>query len=109
MSESKARYTVYQAIDPLQMLFADEGQWRSNCQSHYQCVAVVEVERKDSPLSKVFERTNSHENDWTHNPEVVWCATHAPLRSTSVGDVICGPAGTEWMVMPSGFKLLSAR
>lgn len=40
-------------------------------------------------LEDVFERTNEHgEGAWTENKEVIW-HLDVPLRSTSVGDVIC--------------------
>lgn len=100
------RYTVYHAIDQMQMVVHDETQWLDHRDAAYRRVAEVETTREQNPLNQVFERTNHVDCAWTDHPEVVWHATDRPLRSTSIGDVIVDAIGQAWMVMPSGFKLL---
>jgi len=100
------RYTVYHAIDQMQMVQHDEAQWRDYRATAYLRVAEVEVTREQKPLDQVFERTNHIDCAWTDHPGVIWHATDRPLRSTSIGDVIVAETGQAWMVMPSGFSLL---
>jgi hypothetical protein len=73
------------------------ARWLENCALHYRHVATV-----DAPLERVFALTNHFEEDsWTTHQEVVWHATDAPVRSTSVGDVIVSrDTGQAWLVMP---------
>jgi hypothetical protein len=102
-----ARYSVYHALDPMQMVQHDEAKWYRGRESHYHHIADVEVSVEENPLAQVFAFTNHVEYDWTANSAVVWHASMTPLRSTSVGDVVmCKQTGQAWMVMPSGFKAL---
>ncbi len=108
MTPVSSRYAIYHALDLLQMLFYDEAQWATDRDSHYRRVAEVEVSSED-PLNLIFRLSNHFdENAWVANPEVVWFATHMPIRSTSIGDVIVNEQTRQaWMVMPYGFELLS--
>jgi hypothetical protein len=108
MTTTSSRYAVYHALDLLQMVFFDPAQWATDRDSHYRRVAEVEVSPED-PLNRIFRLTNHFDKKaWVANPEVVWFATHVPIRSTSVGDVIVSEqTGQEWMVLPNGFEPLS--
>lgn len=101
------RYAVYHATDIMQMVSHDETQWQINRHAYYQLVAEVEASVEGRPLSRAFRLTNHTDpHPWTENPEVVWHDATRPLRSTSVGDVICEPSGRAWMVLPFGFTTL---
>ena len=96
-------YAVYHAIDPVAMAFPQTAHWQRNWQQHFRHVADVAA-----PFEQVFARTNSIEQHWTRNPDVIWYDASVPLRSTSVGDVIVScETGQAWMVMPAGFHALS--
>jgi hypothetical protein len=101
MTDSQRQYAVYHARDPWAMVEPREDRWLVNRDLHYRHVALV-----SAPLERVFALTNHvDEQGWTHNLEIVWHATDAPVRSTSVGDVIlCLQTNQAWLVMPIGFK-----
>ena len=102
------RYRVYHATDLMQMVLHDEAQWFTDRALHYQQVADVEAQACDRPLSRVFRLTNHLDpRPWMEHPAVVWHDTSRPLRSTSVGDVICDETGQAWMVLPHGFTRLA--
>jgi hypothetical protein len=102
-----ARYSVYHALDPMQMVQHSEAQWHRNRESRYRHVADVEISVEENTLAQIFALTNHVESDWTTNAVVVWYDSMAALRSTSVGDVVmCKQTGQAWMVMPFGFKAL---
>src|SRR5260370_25672921 len=87
------RYAVYHANDLLEMVVPHASHWSEDRTRYYTHVADVV-----SPLEQVFALTNSIDHSWTSNPEVVWHATAAPLRSTSVGDVIVScESGQAWL------------
>ncbi len=93
------RFAVYHARDPLAMTVPQPSHWSTDRALHYRHVADVAA-----PFQQVFERTNHHDSNWTHNPEVLWYDTSRPLRSTSVGDVIVScQTGRAWMIMSAGF------
>jgi hypothetical protein len=97
------RYAVYHARDPWAMLSPREDGWLSNRVLHFRHVAQVQAEG----LEQVFALTNHQEESWTSHQEITWHATDAPMRSTSVGDVIvCTQTGQAWLVMPSGFRAI---
>ena len=107
MTTTRTRYTVYHALDLMQMVLFDAGQWVAHRDTHYRRVADVEVSLEGNPLERVFWLTNHSDTAWTRNPEVTWFATDAPVRSTSVGDVIvCEGTEQAWMVIPYGFELV---
>ncbi|HET8854270.1 MAG TPA: hypothetical protein VFN02_17260, partial [Ktedonobacteraceae bacterium] len=61
----------------------------------------------EASLEHVFALTNHINHSWTSNPEVVWHATDALLRSTSAGDVMVSyETGQAWLVMPIGLQEL---
>ena len=99
---SKERYSVYHAND-LHAMIAPQGEhWHTGRSSHYTHVADVEA-----PLGQVFTLTNHIDHPWTDNPEVVWHIA-APVRSTSVGDVIVSLQSSQaWLVMPFGLQELA--
>jgi hypothetical protein len=107
-------YTVYHALDPVQMLRPGVAQWQDDRAICYQRVAVIDLTlapgenpHATAVFNQVFTLTNHREHDWTEHPEVSWSAHDVPVRSTSVGDVmVC--LDQAWMVMPSGFTLLEA-
>src|ERR1700687_2613383 len=107
MTTTRRRYVVYHALDPMQVVLFDAGQWVAHRDTHYRRVAEVEVSSdEENPLERVFRLTNHFDEAWTRNPEVTWFATDAPVRSTSVGDVIvCEHTRQAWMVIPYGFEL----
>src|SRR5258708_7841979 len=76
-------YAVYHANDLFAMVMPEASHWHEDRSQYYTHVADVEA-----PLAQVFALTNHIDHSWTSNPQVVWHATTAPLRSTSVGDVI---------------------
>ena len=96
-------YAVYHANDLQAMVAPQPEHWYTDRFSHYTHVADVEA-----PLAQVFALTNHIDHSWTGNPEVVW-HTVAPVRSTSVGDVIVSrQSGRAWLVMPFGLQELAA-
>ena len=101
MTDAHQQYAMYHARDPWAMIEPREDRWLISQDLHYKHVALV-----NAPLERVFALTNHQdEHGWTRNPEVEWYATDAPLRSTSVGDVIlCRQTNQAWLVMPIGFK-----
>lgn len=101
--DTRELYAVYHAYDLQAMVAPQAERWFGDRSSHYRHVADVEA-----PLARVFALTNHIDHPWTENPEVVWHTTSAPLRSTSVGDVIVSRQnGTAWLVMPLGLQELS--
>ena len=101
--EKQERYAVYHANDLHAMIAPQPERWYTDRSMHYTHVADVEAR-----LSQVFALTNHIDHSWTENPEVVW-HTAAPVRSTSVGDVIVSlPSGQAWLVMPFGLQELAA-
>ena len=108
MTTTRRRYVVFHALDLMQVVLFDAGQWIAHSDTHYRRVAVVEVSSdEENPLERVFRLTNHLDEAWTRNPEVVWFATDAPVRSSSVGDVIvCEHTRQAWMVVPYGFELM---
>ena len=97
------RYAVYHANDLRAMIAPQPERWYTNRSRHYTHVADVLA-----PLAQVFRLTNHIDRSWTENPEVVW-HTAAPVRSTSVGDVIVSlQSGQAWLVMPFGLQELIA-
>src|SRR6266566_7366231 len=96
------RYAVYHANDLHEMVTPQATHWFTDRSRHYTHVADVEA-----PLEQVFALTNHIDHSWTSNPQVVWYATAAPLRSTSVGDVIVScESGQAWLIMPIGLQEL---
>src|SRR5436305_11124231 len=97
------RYAVYHANDVLETNLPPAMRWYADTSSYYTHVADVVA-----PLGQVFALTNHIDHPWTDNPEVVW-HTAAPVRSTSVGDVIVSlQGGQAWLVMPIGLQELTA-
>ena len=96
------RYAVYHANDLLAMLMPQASSLSEDRSRSYTHVADVVA-----PLEQVFALTNHIDHDWTCNPEVVWHTTRAPLRSTSVGDVIVAyDSGQAWLILPIGLQEL---
>ncbi len=96
------RYAVYHANDLFAMVVPEASRWYEDRSRSYTHVADVEA-----PLAQVFALTNHIDHPWTSNPQVVWHAITAPLRSTSVGDVIVScDSGQAWLVMPMGLQEL---
>ncbi len=96
------RYAIYHANDLLAMITPQASSWSESRSSNYTHVADVVA-----PLEQVFALTNHIDHSWTSNPEVVWHATDAPLRSTSVGDLIMSCESSQaWLVMPIGLQEL---
>ncbi len=96
------RYAIYHANDLLEMVVPQASRWHEDRSRSYAHVADVVA-----PLEHVFALTNSIDHSWTSNPEVVWHATDAPLRSRSVGDLIVScESGQAWLVMPIGLQEL---
>ena len=96
------RYAVYHANDLFAMALLEASHWYKDRSRYYTHVADVEA-----PLAQVFALTNHIDHSWTSNPQVVWRLTTAPLRSTSVGDVIMSyESGQAWLVMPIGLQEL---
>ena len=97
---TQQRYAVYHANDLLAMVVPQASHWSEDRSRSYTHVADVVA-----PLEQVFAFTNHIDHSWTSNPEVVWHATAAPLRSTSVGDLIVScESGQAWLVMPIGLQ-----
>ena len=63
----------------------------------YTQVATVETD----DIGRVFQLTNHIDHNWWENPEVTW---YTQSRSTSVGDVIEGPAGQRVYVAGVGLR-----
>ena len=100
--DKQERYAVYHANDLYAMIAPQPEHWYTERSLHYTHVADVEA-----PLGQVFALTNHIDHPWTDNPEVVW-HTAAPVRSTSVGDVIVSQeSGQAWLVMPFGLQELA--
>ena len=101
VSQPEERYALYHAYDLMAMLWPSEESWREDRDRNFRHVADIEA-----PLHLVFRLTNQYdERSWLCNREVVWHATDAPIRSTSVGDVIQSyETGQAWLVMPSHLK-----
>jgi len=96
------RYAVYHANDLFAMALLETAHWYGDRSRYYTHVADVEA-----PLEQVFALTNHINYPWTSNPQVVWHVTTAPLRSTSVGDVIVScESGQAWLIMPIGLQEL---
>jgi hypothetical protein len=96
------RYAVYHANDLFAMVVPEASHWYEDQSRYYTHVADVEA-----PLAQVFAHTNHIDHSWTSNPQVVWHATTAPLRSSSVGDVIVSYESSQaWLVMPIGLQEL---
>ena len=96
------RYAVYHANDLFAMALPGASHWHEDRSRYYTHVADVEA-----PLEQVFALTNHIDHAWTENPQVVWHATTAPLRSTSVGDVILSyESGLAWLILPIGLQEL---
>jgi len=97
------RYAIYHANDLLAMITPQASSWYEDRARSYTHVADVVA-----PLEQVFALTNHIDHAWTSNPEVVWHATDAPLRSSSVGDVIVAyESGQAWLIIPVGLQELS--
>jgi hypothetical protein len=108
MTTTLTRYVVYHALDPMQLVFFDAAQWVAHRDTHYRRVAEVNISSEESPLQRVFRLTNHLDEAWIRNSEVAWFATDAPVRSTSVGDVVvCEQTEQAWMVIPYGFELVA--
>lgn len=102
--EQQERYAVYHANDLHTMIAPQAEHWFTDRPRHYTHVADVVA-----PLGKVFALTNHIDRSWTDNPEVVWHIS-APVRSTSVGDVIVSHLdGAVWLVMPIGLRPLGSQ
>jgi hypothetical protein len=100
--DRQERYAVYHANDMQSMIAPQAEHWYTDRSRHYTHVADVEAS-----LWQVFALTNHIDHSWTDNPEVVW-HTAAPVRSTSVGDVIASQeSGQAWLVMPFGLQELA--
>jgi len=98
--EASQRYAVYHVRDIWAMLSPREDRWLHNQALHFRHVADVQAQQ----LEQVFALTNHQEESWTSHQEIVWHATDAPVRSTSVGDVIVSSqTGQAWLVLPAGF------
>ena len=96
------RYAVYHANDLFAMAVPEASHWYKDRSRYYTHVADVVA-----PLAQVFALTNHINHSWTSNPQVIWHVTTAPLRSTSVGDVIVScDSGLAWLVMPIGLQEL---
>jgi len=96
------RYAVYHANDLFAMALPEAAHWYGDRSRYYTHVADVEA-----PLEQVFALTNHINHSWTSNPQVVWHATAAPLRSSSVGDVfVAYESGQAWLIMPIGLQEL---
>ncbi len=96
------RYAVYHANDLFAIPIVQASHWYEDRSRYYTHVADVVA-----PLEQVFALTNHIDHSWKSNLEVVWHATAAPLRSTSVGDVIVSrESGQAWLVMPIGLQEL---
>ncbi len=94
------RYAVYHANDLFAIPTVQASHWHEDRSRYYTHVADVEA-----LLEQVFALTNLIDHSWTSNPQVVWHATTAPLRSSSVGDVIVSyENGQAWLVMPIGLQ-----
>jgi len=102
---SQHQYAVYHANDIWAMVEPKADRWQLDSAGHYRYVADV-----DAPLERVFALTNHYEEDsWTTHQEVVWHATDAPVRSTSVGDVIVSrETGQAWLVLPFGLREITS-
>ncbi len=101
--EKQERYAVYHANDLHAMIAPQPDYWYTDRSRHYTHVADVLA-----PLGQVFRLTNHIDHPWTENPEVIW-HTDAPVRSTSVGDVIVSQESCQaWLVMPFGLQELAA-
>ena len=101
--ERQEHFAVYHANDLHAMIAPQPEHWYRDQSRHYTHVADVVA-----PLGQVFALTNHIDHSWTENPEVVWHAA-APVRSTSVGDVIVSrQSGQAWLVMPFGLQELAA-
>ena len=101
--EMQEHYMVYHANDLHAMIGPQPERWYTDRSRHYTHVADVVA-----PLGQVFALTNHIDRPWTDNPEVIW-HTAAPVRSTSVGDVIVSQeSGCAWLVMPFGLQELAA-
>ncbi len=100
-SGSQQRFAVYHARDIWTMLSPQEDRWLLNPAPHFRHVAQVQADQ----LEQVFALTNHQEVNWTSHQEIIWHATDAPVRSTSIGDVIVSSqTGQVWLVLPAGFK-----
>jgi len=96
------RYAVYHANDLFAIPMVQASHWHEDRFRYYTHVADVEA-----PLEQVFALTNHIGHSWTSNPQVVWYSTVAPLRSSSVADVLVSYAnGQAWLVMPIGLQEL---
>ena len=96
------RYAVYHANDLLEMVVPQASHWYDDQSCFYSHVADVLA-----PLEQVFALTNHIDHSWTSNLQIVWHTTSAPLRSTSVGDVIESyENGQAWLVLPIGLQEL---
>ena len=103
MEQQQEWYAVYHANDLHAMIAPHPERWYTDRSRHYTHVADVLA-----PLGQVFRLTNHIDRSWTDNPEVVW-HPDAPVRSTSVGDVIVSlQSGQAWLVMPFGLQELAA-
>ena len=99
------QFAVYHARDHWAMVEPREDRWLVDTILHYRHVAEVQA-----PLERVFALTNHYdEQSWTSNQGVVWHATDAPVRSTSVGDVILShETGQAWLVMPFDLREITS-
>ena len=98
------RYAVYHANDLFAIITPQAAHWFRDRSRYYTHVADVVAS-----LEQVFALTNHIDHPWTSNPQVVWHTTAAPVRSTSVGDVIVSlESGQAWLVMPIGLQELAA-
>ncbi len=101
-SDAGQRYEVYHARDVWAMVSPHEDRWLHHQALHFRPVADVQEAHQ---LEHVFALTNHQEETWTSHQEIMWHATDAPIRSTSIGDVIVSSqTGQAWLVMPSGFS-----
>ncbi len=96
------RYAVYHVNDLFAIPTVQASHWHEDRSRSYTHVADVVAS-----LEQVFALTNHIDHSWTSNPQVVWHVTTAPLRSTSVGDVIVSyENGQAWLIMPIGLQEL---
>src|SRR5260370_34638988 len=100
---SQQRFAVYHARDIWAMLSPHKDRWLLNQALHYRHVADVQAQQ----LEQVFTLTNHQEDNWTSRAQIIWHATDAPVRLTSIGDVIVSSqTGQVWLVLPAGFKAI---
>lgn len=97
-------YAVYHCIDrDAQLQFWFQPDKTAVKREHYIKVAEVRAET----LEEVFVSTNTIDNDWQENANVIPVRPDEPKRSTSVGDVIV-EGKQAWLVDRVGFVAIDA-